>query len=94
MAKTEGNGRRVLKMTLQREWFDQIREGTKKEEYRELKPYWKTRIEGREYDEILFRNGYNPDSPTMRVEYLGYTIDKAEGVYALKLGKVLEVKGA
>jgi len=93
MAKVEGAGRRVLKMTLQRQWFDEIRAGIKKEEYRELKPYWKTRIEGREYDEILFRNGYNSDSPTMRVEYLGYSIDKAEEVYVLKLGKVLEVKG-
>jgi len=29
----------------------------------------------------------------MRVQYLGYSIDKAEEVYVLKLGKVLEVKG-
>lgn len=92
MAKT-GNGRRVLFMTLQRQWFDQIRKGVKKEEYREMKPYWKDRIEGREYDEIHFRNGYNPNSPAMRVQYLGYKIDQAGGRYVLKLGKVLEVKG-
>lgn len=89
----EARAKRVLKMTLQREWFDEIRRGVKKIEYREIKPYWRTRIEGRQYDEIFFRNGYNPDSPTMRVEYLGYDIDRAGGYYELKLGKVLEVRG-
>ena len=84
--------RRILHMTLKREWFDQIAAGTKKEEYRELKPYWRTRMKGREYDEIHFRNGYNADAPRMRVEYRGLRKDSRNDRYVIRLGKVLELK--
>jgi len=32
---------KVLHLTLEREWFDQIAKGLKRHEYREYKPYWK-----------------------------------------------------
>lgn len=35
---------KILKMTLRRKWFDMILSGEKKEEYREIKPYWKARL--------------------------------------------------
>lgn len=34
----------ILHLTLKKQWFDLILSGEKKEEYRELKPYWVTRI--------------------------------------------------
>ena len=34
----------VLKLTLSCKWYDMIESGTKKEEYREIKPYWIGRI--------------------------------------------------
>ena len=92
---------RILKTTIKRKWYDLISEGIKKEEYREIKPYWTKRLEGRKYDSILFRNGYNSSSPTVLCEYLGYTKGVGnpdwgapkEEVYIIKLGKVLEING-
>lgn len=90
---------RVLHMTLIRKWFDQIADGSKTEEYREIKSYWASKLEHRQYDVIVFRNGYSPVAPTMRVEYKGFTKKlmtwdngKTEIVYALRLGKILEIK--
>ena len=35
---------KTLKLTLTRKWFDMILRGEKKEEYREIKPYWEQRL--------------------------------------------------
>ena len=37
---------RVLQLTLKKEWYQKIASGEKKEEYREVKPYWAKRISG------------------------------------------------
>lgn len=34
------NGKPILHLNLKRKWFDMIKSGEKKEEYREIKPYW------------------------------------------------------
>lgn len=90
---------KILHLTLKKKWFDLIASGEKKEEYRVVKPYWTKRLFHRDYDAIQFRNGYRPDSPTMLVEYLGYTTGwggneswGAEGAeyYRLKLGRILQ----
>lgn len=78
-------------MTLVRKWFDEIARGVKVEEYRDRTDYWKTRLEGREYDIIRFRNGYASDAPEMDVEFLG--VEKRRDCYAIRLGKVLSRKG-
>jgi hypothetical protein len=36
--------RKVLRLTLKKKWFDMIASGEKKEEYREIKQYWATRL--------------------------------------------------
>lgn len=88
---------RVLHMTLKKKWFDMIASGEKKEEYREIKPYWASRIEGKEFDVVCFRNGYAKDAPTIVVDFLGlgYGLGRPEWgagkdpVFILKLGDVL-----
>lgn len=35
---------RILNLTLKKKWFDMILSGEKKEEYREIKLYWVTRL--------------------------------------------------
>ena len=35
---------KILRLTLKKEWFDMIASGVKKEEYREVKPYWENRL--------------------------------------------------
>jgi len=55
-----------LWLILKRKWFDMIASGIKKEEYREIKPYWNSRL-NKEYDFVVFRNGYAKDAPVMYI---------------------------
>lgn len=71
---------KILHLTLKKKWFDMIKAGIKKEEYREIKPYWIDRLttrdefiglEGRHFnhfDIVQFKNGYGKDAPTIQVE--------------------------
>ena len=81
-------------MTLQRKFFAAIAAGHKRTEYREQKPYWRTRLEGRHYEFIKFRNGYTADAPEMMVEFKGLRrLGKGpEARYAIRLGRVLWIK--
>ena len=81
--------KKILYLTLNRKWFDKIATGEKKIEYRDIKPYWIKRVEHKNYDEVYFRNGYQKNSPFMRVKYEGY---KKTNRYELKLGIILEIK--
>lgn len=103
----------TLKVTIKREFFDAIYKGEKTEEYRDLSDFWMSRLlvkepddtytfeKFRAYDTVLFRNGYNPDSPTMEVEWKGTRIleylDEPEDAFerygfVIDLGKVLGVE--
>ncbi len=84
----------ILHLNLHREWFAAIAAKTKRIEYRRRTPYWKTRLENRQYDVIQFRNGYATDAPGMLVEFLGVHRIKKDGkkVYAIRLGKILKIK--
>lgn len=68
-----------LKLTLNKKWFDLIEKGIKTEEYREVKPYWYTRLVNRtianngtfkHFDFVEFTNGYNKTSPQITMECL------------------------
>ena len=66
----------MLILPIKKKWFDMILSGEKKEEYREIKPYWIKRFKnaflfyrdgfpmGSDTQEIMFRNGYGKDSPS------------------------------
>jgi hypothetical protein len=79
----------ILHLTLEREWFDEIAAGRKVEEFRDRKDYWKTRLEGKSYAIVRFRNGYGRNAPEMDVEFKG--VDKRRGAYVIRLGKVLRL---
>lgn len=82
--------KKVLTLTISKQWFDMILSGEKTEEYREIKPYWAKRlIEGynqglwisgesyfKPYTYVLFINGYSKDSPRIEKEIESITIDK------------------
>ena len=36
--------KKVLSLTISKQWFDMIVAGKKNEEYREIKPYWASRL--------------------------------------------------
>lgn len=65
----------MLTLPIKKKWFDMILSGEKKEEYREIKPYYEKRFEiyimyqnltRYKANYILFRNGYKKDSPTIK----------------------------
>lgn len=66
----------MLTLPIKKKWFDMIKSGEKKEEYREIKQYWFTRFKnyfGCIYDEnlvihlgkgiVIFKNGYQKSAP-------------------------------
>jgi len=90
---------KILYLTIKKKWFDLIKSGKKKIEYREIKHYWEKRLfEGngkklKHFDYIIFTNGYKKDSPKLKVEYKGLSLKDFDGKlhYALHLGKVEEI---
>lgn len=66
-----------LKLTLNKKWFDLIAKGEKVWEYREYKPYWRSRLlknGTRNFNEVHFTNGYGKHRPFVRCEFLGMAI--------------------
>ena len=62
---------KILDLPLKKEWYNMIESGTKKEEYREIKPYWCNRLlfghslgiklyEGHMFDSVTETNIENP----------------------------------
>ena len=66
-----------LILPLKRKYFEAIRDSKKTEEYRLCTPYWRKRLEGREYDRIVLTLGYPArDDHARRIvrPWRGYTI--------------------
>lgn len=63
----------MLTLPIKKKWFDMIKSGEKKEEYREIKPYYTSRFFN-EYKKnnhnlcfhVIFRNGYSKNSPSIK----------------------------
>lgn len=91
----------VLILNLDKEYFNDIINGNKVEEYREVKEYWRKRL-SKNFNIIEFRMGYpkkDDKSRIARFDYLGYEIknivhkkfnNKSTKVYAIKIGKRLD----
>lgn len=76
---------KILHLTLNKNWFDLTAQGIKKNEYREQKVHWDSRIlddQGKliKYDEIHYTNGYGKDKPFMRVKWIGCTVQTSSGL--------------
>jgi hypothetical protein len=86
---------RTLHLTLHREFFAAIAEKRKRIEYRDRSHYWRSRLEDRTYDVILFRNGYAKNAPRMLVEFRGLRRygTGSNAYYAIRLGRVLLLSG-
>lgn len=72
---------KVLHLTLRKKWFDMIASGEKKEEYREIKQYWVTRLQKvngmsfpdngcKQFDYVHFTNGYGNGHGFVNVQCL------------------------
>ena len=79
----------ALNLTIEREWFDKIASGEKREEYRGCDNRQCVRL----YDEVLrdgivpddllavFRNGYRMDSRALAVELVGMGVRRRGGTH-------------
>jgi hypothetical protein len=83
---------RVLDVPIKRKWFDQILEGEKLTEYRRFGTFWRSRLEGKQYDQIRFRNGYAADAPQIYAEYRGVRPNHKTSEYEIRIGRILKTK--
>ena len=95
----------MLVLPIKKQWFDMIVSGEKKEEYREIKPYYDKRLgyltEGKgKVTTIILRNVYSHNSPSVKCKC---TVEIGEGkkewgadpdinYYIIKIIEILEVK--
>lgn len=66
---------RTLTLPLKAEYFDAIKASTKPEEFRLVTPYWRKRLEGRDYDFIVLTKGYpkrDDHSRRLTLPWYGY----------------------
>jgi hypothetical protein len=83
----------TITTTLKRPWFAQIVDGTKKIEYREIKPYWTERLAAvRTPFKLILRNGMNPPVPQLTLRIDRVVREGRKGEYQLHIGRVLKVE--
>ncbi|EUM09817.1 ASCH domain-containing protein [Enterobacter sp. BIDMC 30] len=66
-----------LQLAVNGEYFDQMKRGEKKFEYRLLNDYWRKRLVNREYDRLIITRGYpRADDAERRIDvpYRGYKL--------------------
>jgi hypothetical protein len=84
----------TLKIVIRKIYFDEIASGEKKIEYRDVKPFWQSRLydangKKRIYDNIEFINGYNAGAKRMITKFEGF--EKKGMKYNIKVGKILKI---
>ena len=66
-----------LVLPLKREYFEQIKAGTKPEEYRLRNAYWVKRLEGKTFDRMVLTLGYpkrDDEARRLVLPYKGYVV--------------------
>lgn len=82
-----------LTTTIKRQWLREIVAGRKKTEYREIKPYWTRRLQKLRAPFVLrLINGMSATAPEVSVIVTRVQKRTGAGDYALRLGKVVQVK--
>lgn len=89
---------KTLTLPIKRFWFNQIIDGSKTVEYREIKQYWQDRLEGdggqiRQYDRIVFRVGYHKHCLWAIFECIDIVKNTKSGFYEITLGRRLAWSG-
>jgi hypothetical protein len=89
----------TITTTLEREWFAKIVDRSKRIEYREIKPYWTSRLSKVKLPfRLILRNGMTPPVPvlTVRIDRIVPNPKRKgrnrKGSYGLHIGRVLKVE--
>lgn len=85
----------TLRLPIQKKWLDKILSGEKTSDYREIKPYWNSRIEGKEYDEVVFTVNYK-EAARYQIKKIEKTTETNDlglpEVWAVRLGQQISSK--
>lgn len=82
-----------LFLILERIYFNEIIEGTKTEEYRDDSEFYRSRFLSKDrqnfknYESVIFQEGYRKDARRMTVEIKKIILDD---IFTIKLGKIIE----
>ena len=96
----------TLYLILKKEWFDVMKTGAKKVEFRRVCDYWNSRLAGDKYTHVWFNLGYDGDAPAFVTEFKGmeviesvdevgkgWVVQSDKPHYKIKLGRILFKKG-
>lgn len=94
------NDKNTLHLVLKHEWFFLIESNIKKEEYREIKPYYEQRLSKeniKNFDKVCFHRGYTSNTMTFEIISISKGKGKTEWgapkdreVFIIKLGKRID----
>lgn len=68
----------TLHLILQNKWYDMITKGDKREEYRQIKPYWTTRLFVHKYQFVCFHRAYTNITTTYQIESISVGYGKKD----------------
>ena len=77
---------KTLYLRLKRNWYNEIASGKKKEEYRDITPYYANRLVGQKYDQVKFT--CDNDSMTLKINKI--TIASKIKKYVIHLGERID----
>lgn len=94
----------MLTLPIKKKWFDMIKDGIKKEEYREIKEYWTGRFINNLYDlsiytdntikeaqgTLAFKNGYQKNAPKIKC-FVNLVQDYGKEEWGAEKGKLYYV---
>ena len=60
---------KILRLPVNEYWYRLILSGELTHDYREIKPYWTNRLEGKEYDVVEFYHRFKKNIPPIRYKF-------------------------
>lgn len=85
---------KILKIIIKKEFFEAIKNGTKKQEFRRITKFWVSRLINKDqteiikYDFIEFINGYRKNAPRLLIEFKDVKINYKKGEFIIYLGNI------
>lgn len=80
-----------LSLVLSSYWYDLIKSGQKKYEYREVKPFWEKRLFSKPYTHVCFQRGYTQEKMLFKLAGIEKSTDKNDlglpEVYKIGIGE-------
>lgn len=85
---------KILRLPVNENWYNLIVSGKLTHDYREVKPYWTQRLEGKEYDIVEFYHRFNKNIKPVRYVFewikKGRLVNYNMDAYIIKFGDKVE----